>query len=251
MTPLLNATQLRWRTRVDGISLKVEAGEVVGIIGPNGAGKSSLLKLLAGLQQADSGELLLVGKALAQHAPLDRARLLGYLEQRPVLHWPFTVRQVVALGRLPHGDAECGSGVAAIAAAMTQCDVARYATRNFLQLSEGEKMRVQLARLLAGQPRVLLADEPTASLDPARQHEVMALLRQQAKTGCGVVVTLHDLTTAARYCDRLLLLQQGRVLASGTAANVLTPALLAQTFQIDASFDTSSATVIIQSPPLA
>lgn len=251
MTTLLNATHLQWRTRVDGISLKVAAGEVVGIIGPNGAGKSSLLKLLAGLQVCDSGEVTLVGKAIATQAPLDRARLLGYLEQRPVLHWPFTVQQVVALGRLPCGDADRVSGVTAVTSALTQCDVARYATRNFLQLSEGEKMRVHLARLLAGQPRVLLADEPTASLDPARQHEVMALLRQQAKAGCGVVLTLHDLTIAARYCDRLLLLQQGRLLASGTAAEVLTPALLAQTFQIDASFDINSATVIIRSPSLA
>ena len=112
-------------------------------------------------------------------------------------------------------------------------------------------MRVNLARLLAGQPQVLLADEPTASLDPARQHEVMALLRLQAQAGRAVVVTLHDLTTAARDCDRLLLLQQGRVLASGAVAEVLTPALLRQAFQINASLDTSSATVIIHSPPMA
>ena len=255
MTTLLHAAHLHWRTpqavREADISLDVAAGEVIGIIGPNGAGKSSLLKLLAGLQLCDSGERELAGKPLATMLPLERARLLGYLEQRPVLHWPFTVQQVVALGRLPHGDADRASGVASIAAALAQCDVLDYASRRFQQLSEGEKMRVNLARLLAGQPQVLLADEPTASLDPARQHEVMALLRLQAQAGRAVVVTLHDLTTAARYCDRLLLLQQGRVLASGAVAEVLTPALLRQAFQINASLDTSSATVIIHSPPMA
>lgn len=252
MTTLLNASQLQWRTphtvRVDAVSLDVAAGEVIGIIGPNGAGKSSLLKLLAGLQMPDAGNITLVGKPMEHHSPGARARLLGYLEQRPVLHWPFTVQQVVALGRLPHGDAADAAGLAAIEAALDHCNMLHYARRRFLQLSEGEKMRVNLARLLAGQPQILLADEPTSALDPARKHEVMALLKQQANAGRAVVVTLHDLTTAARYCDRLLLLQHGRVLAHGTVASVLTPALLAQAFGIDGRFDTSTATVIINPP---
>jgi len=253
MSTLLHASHLLWRTaeslRVDDMSLDIAAGEVIGIIGPNGAGKSSLLKLLAGLQQPERGSVVLADKPLAQHTPLARGRLLGYLEQRPVLHWPFSVQQVVRLGRLPHGDGDTASGIAAVAAALAQCDVQHYAKRSFLQLSEGEKMRVNLARLLAGEPQVLLVDEPTASLDPARQHEVMALLRQQARIGRAVVVTLHDLTTAARYCDRLLLLQHGRVLAAGRNVDVLTPALLAQAFQIVAHFDTTTSTVIISDPP--
>ncbi len=245
MSVLLQAESLCWSGRVADISLNVTAGELVGIIGANGAGKSSLLKLLTGLQAPDSGMARLDGEALALLTPQQRARRLGYLEQRPILHWPLSVQQVVTLARLPHGDGDIAAGLQAVNAALATTGMQTFASRSFDSLSEGEKMRVHIARLLAGQPRVLVADEPTAALDPARQLEVMEILRQQARAGSAVVVTLHELTLAARYCDRLVLLQQGRVLATGTSANVLTPALLAQAYEIDACFDPSTATVIV------
>lgn len=248
MNMLLQADSLCWRGRVDKVSLTVAAGELVGIIGPNGAGKSSLLKLLAGLQVPDSGSVQLAGETLASLTPQQRARRLGYLEQRPVLHWPLSVQQVVALARLPHGDGDLDTGIRAVTAALATAGMQQFALRRFDSLSEGEKMRVNVARLLAGEPRVILADEPTAALDPARQMEVMEILRQQARAGSAVIVTLHELTLAARYCDRLVLLQQGRVLASGAAATVLTPALLSQAYDIDAHFDTTTATVIVAAP---
>lgn len=248
MSNLLQAESLCWHGRVADVSLNVAAGELVGIIGANGAGKSSLLKLLAGLHRPDSGSIRLDGEALAQLTPQQLARRRGYLEQRPVLHWPLSVQQVVALARLPHGDADSAAGRQTVDAALATTGMLAFASRNFESLSEGEKMRSNLARLLAGQPRVLLADEPTAALDPARQQEVMAILRQQARSGSAVVVTLHELTLAARYCDRLVLLQQGRVLATGSAGSVLTPALLAQAYEMDAYFDSTTATVIVAAP---
>jgi iron complex transport system ATP-binding protein len=248
MSELLQAASLCWHGRVTDVSLSVAAGELVGIIGANGAGKSSLLKLLAGLRPPDSGDIRFDGDALTQLTPQQRARRLGYLEQRPMLHWPLSVQQVVTLARLPHGDGDTTAGLQAVNAALATTGMQAFAARNFESLSEGEKMRSNLARLLAGQPRVLLADEPTAALDPARQQEVMAILRQQARGGSAVVVTLHELTLAARYCDRLVLLQQGRVLATGSATAVLTPALLAQAYEMDACLDITTATVIIASP---
>lgn len=248
MSVLLQAESLCWSGRVADISLNVTAGELVGIIGANGAGKSSLLKLLTGLQAPDSGMARLDGEALALLTPQQRARRLGYLEQRPILHWPLSVQQVVTLARLPHGDGDIAAGLQAVNAALAATGMQTFASRSFDSLSEGEKMRVHIARLLAGQPRVLVADEPTAALDPARQLEVMEILRQQARAGSAVVVTLHELTLAARYCDRLVLLQQGRVLATGTSANVLTPALLAQAYEIEACFDPGTATVIVAAP---
>lgn len=213
------------RDVLHGVSLHAAAGEVVGLIGPNGAGKSTFCAALAGLLPVREGVLTLAGRPLAGLAPRERAKLLGYLPQAPECHWPLLVEQVVALGRLPHRGAWGGAGEAdraAVAAALARLEVGGLADRLFTQLSGGERMRVLLARAIAGAPRVLLADEPVDGLDPAHQLEVMELLREQAAAGCAVVVVLHDLALAGRFCDRLVLLEQGRVLAAGPAAAVLT-----------------------------
>ena len=250
MTALLSAHALAVQTAdrqllLSAVSLQVHSGEVVGIIGANGAGKSTLLKVLAGIRPAPTGHVLLAGQEAHLVGPLQRARLQGYLEQRPVLHWPMQVQQVVALARLAFGDGDLPAGTAAITAALAATGMSAFARRDFQQLSEGEKLLVNLARVLAGEPRLLLADEPTAALDPAHQHRVMQLLRQRAQAGMGVLVVLHDLTLAARYCDRLLLLHAGAVMAEGLPGDVLTPANLQRTFGIDAELDAASRTVII------
>jgi iron complex transport system ATP-binding protein len=249
MNVLLAAQQLHFHTHDDvtlvrGVSLQVRTGEVVGLIGPNGAGKSSLLKLLAGLRPPTQGTVSLLGSDLSQLAPLPRARAIGYLEQRPVLHWPFSVYELVALARLPYADAAQPSGQQAVAKALAAVQIQSLASRQVASLSEGEKLLVNLARVLAGTPTVVLADEPTAALDPAHQHHVMTLLRAQAKQGLGLLVVMHDLTLAARYCDRLILLQHGAVIADGLPTAVLTPEKLRTVYQLDARFDHTTATLI-------
>lgn len=219
-----------------GVSLHAAPGEVVGLIGPNGAGKSTLLAVLAGLLPARDGVLSLAGQSLASLEPRERARMLAYMPQAPDCHWPLAVEQVVALGRLPHRSPWSGTSAAdraAVAAALERLEVAPFAERLFTQLSGGEKMRVLLARAICGAPRVLLADEPVDGLDPAHQLEVMELLRELAADGCAVVVVLHDLALAGRFCDRLVLLKAGRVLAAGAAREVLTDENCARAYGIE------------------
>ena len=253
MTPLLSAHNLLLqaadgRVLLQQISLQIAAGELVGIIGANGAGKSSLLKVLAGIKPAQQGMVQVAGQNAARLAPLQRARLQGYLEQRPVLHWPLQVQQVVALARLAFGDSEAPTGTAAIDNALAAIGISELSQREFLQLSEGEKLLVNLARVLAGEPQLLLADDPTAALDPAHQHRVMQLLRERTRQHLGVLVVLHDLTLAARYCDRLLLLHEGLVIAEGATVTVLTDTNMRRAFGIDATLDLATRTVIIHSP---
>lgn len=224
----------------EDISLELHAGETLGIIGPNGAGKSSLLKVLAGLQQPSAGSLTLDGRPVVALDPSSRARSLAYLEQRPQVQWPLAVQQVVALGRLPFGDARSATAQQTIAAAMAATATDELRERNFHTLSEGEKVRVHLARVLAGMPRLVLADEPIAALDPWYQLQVLELLRAQAARGTAIAVVLHDLQLAARFCDRLLVLERGRVRAQGKPCDVLNPALLAQVWRIEASFDSAT-----------
>lgn len=219
-----------------GVSLHAQAGQVVGLIGPNGAGKSTFCAVLAGLLPATEGLLTLAGRSMAALTPRERARLLAYLPQAPECHWPLVVEQVVALGRLPHRGPWGAAGETdrvAVAAAMERLEVTPLAGRLFTQLSGGEKMRVLLARAIVGAPRVLLADEPVDGLDPAHQLEVMELLREQAAAGCAVVVVLHDLALAGRFCDRLVLLERGQVLAAGPAAEVLTGRNCAQAYGVE------------------
>jgi len=229
------------------INVELHAGELLGVIGPNGAGKSTLLKALAGIQSAHTGSVLLQGTALTDLSAGQRARALAWLEQRPQLHWPLTVRQVVALGRLPYRQRrDQASDSTAIEAALTLTGILPLQQRLFPTLSEGEKLLVNLARVLAIESRVILADEPTSALDPLHQLQIMELLQARANAGAGVAVVLHDLNLAARYCQRLLLLHQGKVIACGTPAAILTPALLARVYGIAASYDAGTRTILIK-----
>lgn len=209
------------RTVLHPLSALCPAGAVTGILGPNGAGKSTLLKAVAGLLPI-TGRVTLGGIDLAGLSPRDRARRIGYLPQDHRLHWPVAVREVVRLGQLAHPDGRINA--AGIEQAMADTDITALADRPATALSGGERARVHLARVLAGTPAVILADEPVAALDPAHQITVMELLRRQAvHAGRCVVLVLHDLTLAARFCDQVILLQDGRMTAADSPRQVMTP----------------------------
>ncbi len=224
------------RTILSGISAAFAPGSITVILGPNGAGKSSLLAALAGLLAPASGEVRLGGELLSRLPPRERARAVGYLPQGAEVHWNLKVRDVVTLGRQPHVGPFAGLAEedrVAVAAAITAADLGELAERPILELSGGERARALLARVLAGAPSVLLADEPLANLDPRHQMEALTLFRAEAARGCAVVLVLHDLNAAARTADRLLLLGNGRLLGAGTPDDVLTPALLSKAYGVD------------------
>jgi iron complex transport system ATP-binding protein len=245
---LLSASDLTLRANavllLDKVSVQINAGEVLGVIGPNGAGKSSLLKLLAGVGTPDGGLIKLGNMPLADCSIAHKARSVAYLEQRPHVYWPLTIRQVVSLGRLPHAGRSQGNSSTAVQNALNFTGITTLQQRLFNTLSEGEKMLVNISRVLATEPRIILADEPTAALDPYHQLLVLELLRTLAARGKGIMVVLHDPNLAARFCDRLVLLAGGRVICEGQPEVVLTSSHIAQAYRVDAVYE--PATKIVQ-----
>lgn len=226
--------RLDGKTVLDEVSTGFAAGRVTAVLGPNGAGKSTLLACLAGLRPPQSGRVMIDGICRTMLAPRDAARRIGFLPQTADVYWDVDAITLVGLGRTPHRS-RWGASPAdhlAIERAMTATDVTPFAHRTMTTLSGGERARVLLARVLAGEPEWLLADEPLANLDPAHQLDALDCLRRVAATGAGVVVVLHDLNHALRVADDVLLLRNGRAIASGTAETVLTPALIAETYGI-------------------
>lgn len=216
---------------LDDVSCALDPGKLTGIIGPNGAGKTTLLRAAAGLVPFD-GEIMLAEKSVAQYSARERARRLAYLAQGREVGWNISVAALAALGRLPHADRETPVGDDAVQQALAQTDCLSFATRRVHSLSGGELARVLLARALATQPQILLADEPVAHLDPYYQLKVMQILKARAHAGLTVGIVLHDLTLAVRWCDQVIVLHEGRVIASGEPRAVLSPALIQQVFSV-------------------
>ncbi len=219
------------------VSVAIRAGTLTGILGCNGAGKSTLIRALLGYLPVSAGRVLLDGREIATYPDAERARQIAYLAQGHDVHWPLPVEQVVKLGRLPHRYAWSKITAAdqqAINRAMRQAGIAHLLGRTVDTLSGGERARVLLARALAGEPRILLADEPLAGLDPAYQLRILVLLRDLARQGLAVAVVLHDLALAARFCDDLILLHRHAVLADGPPDQVLSDAHLQSAFGIEA-----------------
>ncbi len=225
------------REIVRPVTASLQAGRLVALLGPNGAGKTTLLKAMAGLLPAD-GRIAIGAKPLATLNRHERARRIGYLPQGHDVHWPLSARDIVALGRLPHGLADPArmnaADKAAVDAAMMRTQTLPFADRAVLTLSGGERARVMLARVLAGQPEILLADEPTASLDPRHQIIVMQDLKAESRRGALVVAVTHDIALASRLADEILLMHEGRLVAQGKPAEVLTEARLAEVYGITA-----------------
>ncbi len=217
---------------LDQVSLTARPGEMLGLLGPNGAGKTTLLRTLSALEQPASGDVLYDGKTAHELGRRELGRTVSYLAQSGNIHWPMMVEHVVALGRLPH-DHNPQKDAAAIARAMEAAEISGLAGRTTGTLSGGERMRVLLARALAVEGKVLLADEPVAALDPYHQLHVMELLAAQAHAGVTVVVVLHDLTLAARFCHRVALAHRGKLVATGTPQDVLTPERLRAIYGIE------------------
>lgn len=220
------------------VSIGLERGRVAVVLGSNGAGKTTLLRLLAGLLVPGSGDVLLGDVPLARIDRRERARRIGYLPQGGNDQWSLRTEEVVALGRLPHRSpfaAPTARDADAIERAMARTDTTHFRGRSITALSGGERARVHLARALATEPEWLLADEPLADLDPPQQARVLGLLSEAARAGCGVVAVLHDLNAAARIADTVTLLRDGRLVAHGATADVLTSANLGLAYR--AAFD--------------
>jgi iron complex transport system ATP-binding protein len=226
---------MRGRVVLSDVSFHAARGELVILAGPNGAGKTTLLKAIARLIAA-SGSVSWEGADLHAMSAAERARILAYLPQGHVAHWPITVRDAVAIGRAPAASSLTrlkDIDRKAIEAALAATDTAQFADRPITALSGGERARVMLARALAADAPLLLADEPVASLDPAHQLAVMELLARTAYAGRLVIAVIHDLTLAGRFADRVLLMNDGRLVADGAASEVLTPEQVARVFHVE------------------
>jgi ABC-type cobalamin/Fe3+-siderophores transport system ATPase subunit len=270
MNTLLSAQQISFARGGNQIlknaSLQLHAGELVGLIGPNGAGKSSLLRTMAGLQDADSGQVLLakMPKAKAQKNSQDdeqqtlqlltdfsgpeRAQIMAYLPQQDAPAWPLQVEHLVGLGRAPWHKPMSGKSARdkqAIEHALTMTELQHLRSRIVTTLSGGELQRTLLARVFAGEPQIILADEPIAALDPYHQLHMMELLAEHAQQGGAVLTALHDLSLAARFCSRLVLLQDGKIVADGQPIEVLTTENLEQVYGISAYVDCRDEGVVI------
>jgi len=217
------------RLILSDITASIRPGEVTAICGPNGAGKSTLLMALAGLIAPQSGQVMLGARPLAALHPRARARAIGYLPQGGEAAWDLPVASLAALGRLPHAD----PGEAAVARALAACDLAHLAQRPLSTLSGGERARALLARVLAGEPRWLLADEPLAALDLAHQLALLQTLRTVADAGAGVAIVLHDLGHAMNHADRVVVLQGGHLVADGPPREALAEAMIERVWGVN------------------
>lgn len=224
------------RPILDGIDLTIDRPGVFGVIGPNGAGKTTLLRSLAGLQTADGKPVRLDGRPVGSLPARERARRIGYLPQTPNVHWPLTVGRLVALGRLPHLAPWSKPGPtdeAAIEQALTVTELTGFTDRVAHTLSGGELGRALLARVIAGEPEIILADEPVAALDPLHQLRILSLFKRLAAAGRMIVLVLHDLTHAMRFCDRLIVLDRGCVVADDEPNALTDDSALASAFGVN------------------
>jgi iron complex transport system ATP-binding protein len=213
-----------------GANAALEQGQITAICGPNGAGKSTLLMGLAGLIEPEGGAVSLDGQQLSQISPQARAQRIGYLPQSTDIAWDVSVANLVRLGRMPHRD----RGEGAVEAAISALDLGHLRERPASQLSGGEKARALLARVLAGEPEWILADEPLAALDLAHQLRLLSHLRAAADEGVGVVLVLHDLALAMNYADRVLVLSEGGIAADGVPFEAMSEEIIAKVWGVDA-----------------
>lgn len=236
MTTSAITFRLGGRTLLDEVSFSAEPGRVLGLLGPNGAGKSTLLRCLAGLVPEVLDQVFLDGEPLSAIQKDRLPKLISYLPQREEIYWPMSVEAVVGLGRLAHRrgfGAQKDLDRKAVEKALALTGTASIRHRSVAGLSGGESMRTLVARMLAVEAEVLLADEPVSGLDPGFQLQFLRIFRNQAAAGRTLVLVLHDLALAARFCDQLLLLDKGRILAAGPPPQVLEEGLLRRVYGVE------------------
>ncbi len=236
------------RTVLGGVALTVAPGELVGVVGPNGAGKTSLLRAALGLLRLTVGEARLAGRPVAGLSEAERAARVAYLPQERRVAWNLPAWRIAALGVVLRPPAVAEQ---LARAALERVGLAPLAERGVLDMSGGERARVLLARLLAGQAPLLVADEPAAGLDPEAQLMVMDLFRREADEGRAVLTTLHDLTLAARYCDRVVVVNGGRIMADGTPCVALAASVLAEVFGLRGALVDSPAGPVLAAARVA
>jgi iron complex transport system ATP-binding protein len=231
-------------TLLNDVSLEVTTGELVAVLGPNGAGKSTLLGALSGDFPLAGGSVAINENNIATMTPKTLARLRAVLPQQIAISFPFTVREIVAMGRGPWLD---GNDDERIESAMQRLEITALQKRTYQTLSVGEQARVSMARVLAQDTPLLLLDEPTAVLDIGQQERFLAIARTLVDEGRGVVAVLHDLNVAMRFATRVVVLHEGRCVASGDPQSVLTPALLSNVYHqnIQVTTTTEGRSVIL------
>lgn len=225
---------------VEDAGFRIEPGKLTMLIGPNGSGKTTLLRLALGLLKPDSGSATIDGIDVSTLPPAARARKVAYLPQARPLAWPMPVRDVIALGRFAHGAAPerlAAGDAEAIERAIAACRLEGFEQRAADTLSGGEQARMHLARAIASETPLLVADEPVAALDPRYQHEVARLFVEAARSGRGVLTVVHDLALAARYAERLIWMKAGRIVADGSTAETMTTQRLREVFAVEAHVD--------------
>lgn len=238
---------------LDGVSMAVPDGCLYAVLGPNGSGKSTLVKALLGVVPTAGGRALVDGREVGAWTRRELARAVGVVPQAETIAFPLTVRELVAMGRYPHLGplgAERDMDRSAVTRALAECDVSDLAARDVTTLSGGELQRVRIARALAQEPRALVLDEPTASLDIRHEMAILELLRTSADGGMTVVVVTHGLDMAARFADRLLLLSGGRVAAEGAPADVLRTSVLEDVYRWPIAVATDPSTGMPRVTPL-
>ena len=219
-----------------GVDFSVDAGEMVALIGPNGAGKSTLLKLMVGLLRHEKGGIEFDAKPLEKYSPRELAKRVSYLPQDDEIHFPFTVGEVVMLGRWPHSGGaffDSPSDREAASRAMAKVGIPEWSNRTITELSGGERARVMLAKAIATESICLLLDEPVSDLDLKYRAEAYRLIREMADGGIGVVIVAHDVGPVSRWADRLVLMADGNVIASGTQDEVLTESNLKTAYGVE------------------
>jgi len=230
------------------IDLKIGSEELVALVGPNGAGKTSLLQCAVGLQAPSSGSVTINGISASALTPLERARAISYLPQSSPLAWPIVVRDIVSLGRFAYGASLNhlkGEDHEVVERSIIDCDLSTLATRNADTLSGGELARVHFARALAAKSSYILADEPTAGLDPYHQFKILELLRRYVDAGGGALVVLHDISLAAQFADRIVWMKEAAIVADGSVIDTLTEQRMKTIYDVNATVRYDQETPIV------
>lgn len=224
-------------TVLQGVSLRVGLGQTLGVIGPNGSGKTTLVRLLSGEEMPDSGTISFSGQPLSSFTPRERAQLVAVLPQGGLPSLPFSVKEVVMMGRYPHQKRwfpPSAEDHRIVAKVLEELHLTDYSNRPVDQLSGGERQRVAMAKVMAQQPELLILDEPTTYLDIGHQISILdAISAWQQKRRLAVLIVFHDLNLAAQYCDNLLMMKQGKVVQSGIPSEVLRPSVLKDVYGVE------------------